>query len=252
MSVSSSAGRQQRDETETQLEGLAWRDASASTLGDTGLDLGSTSEFLDYQFRLGGLPQTLFPNLFRISPRAWRSAQPSPWTIVRLARTQGLRTVVNLRGAECNREVLALEQDACDRLGIRLVCLRVKSRELPTREKLCEIREMLHRIAYPALFHCKSGADRVGLLSALYLHWCEGLAIEHAARQLRFFPFGHVSISKTGYLDHLFASYLADHSQHRIEFTEWIMRAYDRDTLARSFRPSRLLSGAIHAIIVRE
>ncbi len=36
-----------------------------------------------------------------------------------------------------------------------------------------DARALFDRIEYPALFHCKSGADRVGLMAALYLFFKE-------------------------------------------------------------------------------
>jgi len=55
------------------------------------------------------------------------------------------------------------------------------------RVKGCRFRmvsNLFGTLEYPILMHCKSGADRVGLMSALYLHTRHGVPISEARRQL--------------------------------------------------------------------
>jgi protein tyrosine phosphatase (PTP) superfamily phosphohydrolase (DUF442 family) len=113
-----------------------------------------------------GVFRLIYVNRHRLGGRAWRSAQPTPRHI-RALRRRGLRTIVNLRGERLCGSYW-LEQRACERKGIAMINFQLRSRAAPTREEIKGARELFERIEYPVLFHCKSGADRVGLMSALY------------------------------------------------------------------------------------
>ena len=54
------------------------------------------------------------------------------------------------------------------------------SREPPTVEKVFEARDLFERIRYPALMHCKSGADRAGIMAVLYKLLREKVPFEEA------------------------------------------------------------------------
>ena len=165
------------------------------------------------------------------SGRVWRTAQPAPHHI-RSFRARGVRTIVSLRG---QREYGSwqLQRDACLRHGIDLVDVAVRSRSAPSRETLLELRDVFDRIRYPAVIHCKSGADRAGLAAALYLIFREGSSVEVAAGQLSI-RYGHLRFSKTGVLDAFFQSYLAFNERHPIGFAEWIERHYAPDATERA------------------
>jgi len=152
-----------------------------------------------------------------------------------MVRRYGIRTVVNLRGYDPTMAPVVLEEDVCRRLGVRFVNLKVYSRALPPPETLLETKEVLEGIEYPALFHCKSGADRTGMLGTLYLHWMEGIPIEDT-RQLRFFPFLHVRYARTGIIDHFFESYLDASQNKTMDLLTWIRTDYDPEALEKSFR----------------
>ena len=59
------------------------------------------------------------------------------------------------------------------------------------------------------MMHCKSGADRAGVMSVLYMHFRKGLPISEAIRQLDL-KFGHVRAGLTGVLDYCFEKYIAE------------------------------------------
>jgi len=202
-------------------------------------------------FDHGILRELFFRNFHRLSGRAWRSAQPSPGWLARLKERTGVRTVVNLRGYNPTVASIALEEEACRRLGLRLEHFPVHSRALPGKEKLLEIRDFLRRLDYPVLFHCKSGADRTGLMGTLYLHWMEGVPIEKT-RQLRFFPYFHFRYAKTGILDFLFESYLAARRGRSMDFLTWVREEYDPEALRKRFRSRPWLDLVTDRILRRE
>ena len=147
----------------------------------------------------------VFPNRHKITERAWRAAQPLPHQLKAL-KTLGIKTIINLRGNP-NTTTHRLEKAACDRLGIALVDYKLRSRAAPSREELHGLRQLFTSVEHPILLHCKSGADRAGLASTLYLHIVEGVPIDIARHQLGL-KFGHLKQADTGVLDFVFERYL--------------------------------------------
>ena len=86
----------------------------------------------------------------------------------------------------------------------------------------------------PFLMHCKSGADRTGLVATLYLMVKEGQPVAEARKQLSF-RYLHIRRTSTGILDHFFDVYEARNAQAPIAIEEWIKTEYDRDALTESF-----------------
>lgn len=191
-----------------------------------------------------GALRKLYDNSHEVSPgKLWRSYQPSPADLERWKK-HGVRTVVNLRGDKPSG-FLFLERDACARLGLELVTLRAWSREAPPKAFLHAIRDLFDRIAYPALIHCKSGADRAGLAAALYLFLHEGRALDQALDQLSL-RYGHIRQGKTGVIDAAFDGYIAYAREHNIAlddtdaFFDWVDNAYDPVKVKTDFRGSVL------------
>lgn len=181
-----------------------------------------------------GVFRAIYSNRHRVGGKLWRSSQPAPYQIAQAAK-RGIRTIINLRG-ERSHYSYRMQQEACRRHGIVLVNFRVHSREAPRRETLHGLRELFAKIEYPALLHCKSGADRAGLASALYLLIHEGRPVEEAQAQLHI-RYGHIRSAKTGILDHFLEAYRKANAERPIAFFDWVDTAYDRDALQRSFKP---------------
>jgi protein tyrosine/serine phosphatase len=196
-----------------------------------------------------GVLRPVYWNSGRVTPELWRGAQPNPFHLARLAR-RGLKTVVNLRGPT-EYGSYALAREAAGRLGLAFENAVVWSRSAPRREDIHALRELFDRIEYPALLHCKSGADRSGLAAALYLVLRENRPVEEAKRQLSL-RWGHVRAARTGVLDAFFDAYLAANAARPIAFLDWIDTAYDREALERSFRSSRWGDVLIDRLLRRE
>ena len=211
--------------------------------------LGPAASYLDMLLVDHGIFRMAYANIHRISDRAWRSAQPAPHHIDRFAR-QGIRTIVNLRGErQCGS--YWLEQEACARHGLKLVNFQIRSRAAPTRKELAGARRLFQEIEYPMLMHCKSGADRVGLMSVLYRHFKEGAPIEDARKELSL-RYGHVRQADTGVLDRFFERYLEDNKRRPMPFLEWVETVYDPDALKREFRSAGWARRLVDEILKRE
>ena len=180
-----------------------------------------------------GVFRFLYVNQHRLGERAWRSGQPAPHHVGALAR-QGVRTIVNLRGERlCGSYVL--EKSACERHGITLVNFKVRSRAAPRREQIKAAAELFERIEYPMLLHCKSGADRAGLMSVLYRFLKEGVPLIEAKQELSL-RYGHSRQCASGILDHFFERYIDDNRRRPMPFLDWLDKVYDPEELRRSFR----------------
>ncbi len=206
-------------------------------------------EYVDVFFVDHGVFRAIYPNRHRLSDRAWRSSQPAPHDIRVMAR-RGVRTIINLRG-ERDCGTYRLEQAACEKYGVTLVDFSVKSRQAPPSRAIREAKELFESVEYPILMHCKSGADRVGLMSALYMIFQEGAPVEEAKRQLSL-RYGHIRQADTGVLDHVFDSYLAHRAHEPVPFLDWVERHYDGAAVDRSFKAGGLANLVVNKVLRRE
>lgn len=196
-----------------------------------------------------GVFRLLYLNKHRVSERLWRSAQPAPHQISRL-KDEGVRTIVNLRGGR-EHGSWQLQKDICERLGINLVEFVVRSRGAPDRETLLSAKAFFETVEYPAVLHCKSGADRAGFVAALYLIVHEGRSVDEALRQLSA-RYGHFRFSKTGILDAFFERYRQEGEARGIPFLTWVETHYDPEALERDFRPGFWSNVLVDRIMRRE
>ncbi|MEN9018663.1 MAG: hypothetical protein ABF331_09195 [Hellea sp.] len=86
--------------------------------------------------------------------------------------------------------------------------------------------KLFSKIEYPAIMHCKSGADRTGFMGVLYKHFHMNEPIEVALSQLSL-KYLHIKQGKTGILDFFFLDYLLYSSQRKISFLDWVINVYD-------------------------
>jgi protein tyrosine/serine phosphatase len=196
--------------------------------------LGRFSTYLHYLWNDHAYLRLGWSNAHWVSPELMRANQPWPFQLKRL-RDSGIKTIINLRGG-FDGSFYALEKDACARLGLKLVDFTVTSREVPSRARVLGAKAMFDEIEYPAMMHCKSGADRAGIMSVLYAHFRLGQPIGEAIAQLSL-RYGHVKQGKTGVLDYVFERYLTEGEPKGMSFLEWVESpAYDPDGIKADFR----------------
>jgi protein tyrosine/serine phosphatase len=197
---------------------------------------GKLAAYLDFLWRDHAYLRLGFQNAHWVSDEFVRSNQPWPHQL-RAWKRRGVRTVVNLRGG-FDASFYALEQEACAALGLNLVNFTLTSRDIPSRAQLLAAKALFQTLDYPVLVHCKSGADRASLMSALYVHFRLGKDIPTALRQLDL-KYLHMKNSRTGILDHLFERYLSDHADGQT-FQAWIESpAYDPAGMKADYQAGR-------------
>lgn len=117
-------------------------------------------------------------NIHAVVPaKCYRSAQLSPTQIEACARQYGIRTIINLRGRNTGSTWYDDEVNAAKTLGIDHIDFRMSASSELSKTEADNLISMMRRARGPLLIHCRSGADRTGLASALYL-----AAIQHAGR----------------------------------------------------------------------
>lgn len=185
-----------------------------------------------------GILRRCWHNFAKVAEDVYRSNHPTTARLEEYAAL-GITTVFSLRGGKHLPQYL-FEAEACTRLGLKLECFKMSASEAPTVDQLDMLFEVFDRIEKPFLMHCKSGADRTGLSSALYLLAYEGADIATAKKQLSF-DYIHIRRTATGILDHFLDTYEAHRLQTGIGVREWIATEYNSDALKVSFAAKQRL-----------
>jgi uncharacterized protein (TIGR01244 family) len=124
----------------------------------------------------------------------YRSAQPTAGDIAFYAQRYGIKTIVNLRGSDKNKSGwYADEVAAAQKANIKLIDFRMSARRELTPEQAHRLIALLKDAPKPILIHCKSGSDRTGLVSVIYLNQIAGVDEDTAEGQLSL-RFGHIGI----------------------------------------------------------
>jgi len=176
-------------------------------------------------------------NLEEIAPGVWRSNQPDPRRVRRYGE-MGIKTIVNLRGATPWSFYL-FEEKACKDHGITLINAQIYAKQAARRHELIHLVDVLTTVEAPFVMHCKSGSDRAGMASILWLMMVKGDSLESARRHLDFWPHLHVRASKAGIVDHFFDVWEARNARSPISIEEWIRTEYDTAEMTASFKASR-------------
>lgn len=201
---------------------------------DLSTPAGRARTYLDYLWNDHAYLRLGFSNAHWISDELVRANQPWPHQLADWKR-RGIRTIINLRGG-FDASFHALEKSACERLGLNLVDFTITSREVPSRARVLGAKALFETIEYPAMMHCKSGADRAGIMSVFYMHFRKGRTIREALDQLHL-RYLHVRAGKTGVLDYTFERYLAEGEPEGLSFLEWVESpAYDPAGIKADFR----------------
>jgi tyrosine-protein phosphatase SIW14 len=141
-------------------------------------------------------------NVARVSSTLYRGAQPSLWAFGELKKL-GIDIVVDLRD---KREDILTEKERVEAQGMAFVSIPWNAERDPSRDNVIAFFATLHDNSGKKIFvHCQRGADRTGLMIALYRivydHWTTNQAVAemtafhywnyllpHLARYVEAFP----------------------------------------------------------------
>ncbi len=114
-----------------------------------------------------------------------RSPQPDADDLADLARSEGVRTVVNLRGAAPGEPWYEEERRGVEAIGARWVQHETSGRSAPGERWVATTLALFEdEAAWPILVHCEGGVHRTGLVVALYRMAIQGWSAERAVEEL--------------------------------------------------------------------
>jgi hypothetical protein len=169
-------------------------------------------------------------NLDVVDPgKVIRSAQPTA-RLARWVRDFHLKSILNLRGGSPADWWYGDEVRTAEQGGLAFYDLPLSATRRPTRRELLILIDILERCPYPLLIHCKSGADRTGLASALYRMLRRGEPPERAERAFSI-EFGHFPLGGTEHLHEPLDEYAvwlkANRLPHTADgFRAWVKHEY--------------------------
>jgi len=130
-------------------------------------------------------------NFRTVSPgRVYRSGQLTEKQLTEYTKEYGIKSVLNLRGRNEQSDWWKKEIAASSRLGLTHYDVGLSSDKEPTEKEVQKLVSVLQKTPKPLLIHCFGGADRSGLVSAMYLYRFERYPYEKARKQLSFI-YGH-------------------------------------------------------------
>ena len=112
-------------------------------------------------------------NFSVVIPREmYRSGQLRPEQLEKVIREFEIQSIINLRGFKGDEDWYRQEKEIAEKSGVTLYNLtemdiELQSYRLPAREEVEKIIKIIASIPRPVLVHCKTGADRTGLFSAI-------------------------------------------------------------------------------------
>jgi protein tyrosine phosphatase (PTP) superfamily phosphohydrolase (DUF442 family) len=195
--------------------------------------------------------RTIYRNFYKLSANAFRSNHPSPAFIKKINHEYAIKTIISMRRADSTGQY-RLEKKSCDQLGITLINHPMSSRSFPDVENILKAKKILETAEYPILIHCKSGADRAGMMSVFYKHFILQQPIQEALSELSM-KYGHFRWADTGKLDVFFEDFLKFEQQNpQITFTQWLQEHYDKPKLNAQFHAEGWANIVVNKILRRE
>jgi protein tyrosine/serine phosphatase len=128
------------------------------------------------------------PNLHRITKNLYRSEQPTAEGMKNLEKL-GIRTVINLRA-------FSDDEDEVKGTNLRRERLRIYTWSVDDKHVIEVMRFLANDANGPFLIHCKHGADRTGLMSAMYRVLHEGWTKEAAIEEMTKGDYGYHAVWK--------------------------------------------------------
>lgn len=126
------------------------------------------------------------PNLHKVADGLYRSAQPTAEGFKNLEKL-GIKTVINLR---------ALHDDADETKGVKLrrIDVPVNTWHIETEDVVRVMQELAKKENGPFLIHCQHGADRTGLMCAMYRILVQGWTKDKALAEMTDGGYGYHTV----------------------------------------------------------
>lgn len=122
------------------------------------------------------IPLAGVPNLHKVSATLYRSAQPTAEGMANLKKL-GIRTVLDLRSFHSDKDELAST-------GLASESISMKTWHPEEEDVIRFLKIVSDPAKAPVLMHCRHGADRTGMLCAIYRIVIQGWTREDALREM--------------------------------------------------------------------
>ena len=128
------------------------------------------------------------PNLNRVTANFYRSAQPTAEGFQALAKDPGIKTVISLRAFHSDKDLIA-------GTGLTLVRVPMNAWHIETEDVVAAL-AAIHKAETNGgvLLHCQHGADRTGLITALYRVMYQGWTKQAALAEMKEGEFGYHAV----------------------------------------------------------
>jgi protein tyrosine/serine phosphatase len=137
-----------------------------------------------------------------VDGEVYRAGQMNAGQLARVIQNYQIKSIVNLRG-QSTADWYQGEMETAEKLGVRHYDFALSASREVSVEQMDQIIQTLREAPKPVLIHCKAGADRTGLISALYCVAVKDESPATADRELSVW-FGHVPLGQTVAMDNSF------------------------------------------------
>jgi len=150
-------------------------------------------------------------NFHKVADGVYRSGQLYEFDMPEFYEKYGFKTILNLRGAKPGKEWYEYEKRFAKEHNITLIDFKISDKKIQSLQTMQKIADIIKRSKKPVLIHCRAGADRTGLASALYLY----LIGDKNASKMLSMKYGHFPYlgSKTKAMDESFKKFISQSSQ---------------------------------------
>ena len=174
-----------------------------------------TKKFLKYIFLplllitllvLGDL--FIYGNFHKIDNNAYRSAQLFSFNMPYYVEKHHIKSILNLRGTD--NKFYKDEINISKKYNIAHYDYSISASHIQTMKAMNKIVDIIKNAPKPILIHCKAGADRTSLATALYLYSIKKDIIASKAFSLKYLHFPWLG-SKTDAMDKSFEIYVKEY-----------------------------------------
>jgi protein tyrosine/serine phosphatase len=138
-----------------------------------------------------------------VDGEVYRSAQVEQGDIAEYQHKYGIRSVLNLRGKNAGSSWYDDEVKEAQALGVKHIDFRMSTSKELTDKQAIELIQIMRDAPKPMLIHCRAGADRTGLASAIYVAAIAKGTEWQAERQM-WLHYGHYPFGATKAMNRTF------------------------------------------------
>lgn len=162
-----------------------------------------------------------------LEPTIYRSAQLKPKILKKLIKDKEIDAILNLRG-KSNSKIYIRESKIASKLGLEYYSYGFSVYRPPSKKRFLKIIEVLENAKkenQTLLIHCRAGADRTGLITAIAQIILYGYGVDDAMASSYNKIYGHIP-DPDGPLEQILSRY--KEFEDEMSFKEWIETKYKR------------------------